>query len=106
MNMLKAIRCIALVLVCALVCGMIPAACAEVVTLGIVFSGRRTTESGAQETVRLDGRFRVMQNGEEIGTINAGKDTLTLNSTERIRIEPLPESIAPEWDLSTAAREV
>ena len=106
MNMLKAIRCIALVLVCALVCGMIPAACAEVVTLGIVFSGRRTTESGAQETVRLDGRFRVMQNGEEIGVIQAGKETLTLNSTERIRIDPMPESIAPEWDLSTAVRDV
>ena len=27
---------------------------------------------------------------------------MTLNSRERIRIEPVPQSFAPEWDLSTA----
>ncbi len=106
MNMKKAGRFIALFLTIVLLCGTVQTACADVVTLGIYFCGRKTMEDGSQQIVRLEGRFRVTQNGEEIGTINAGKDTLTLNSTERIRIEPLPESIAPEWDLSTAAREV
>ena len=106
MNMKKAGRFIALLLAFALVCGTVQTACADVVTLGIYFCGRKTAEDGSQRTVRLEGRFRVTQNGEEIGTISAGKDTLTLNSTERIRIEPMPESIAPEWDLSTATQEV
>ena len=102
--MTKSSRCIALILVLALLCGMIQTACADVVTLGIYFCGRRTTEDGSQQTVRLEGRFRVTQNGEEVGIITAGDNTLTLNSTERIRIEPLPDSIAPEWELSTAVK--
>ena len=106
MKMKKAGRFIALFLTLALLCGTVQTACADVVTLGIYFCGRKTAEDGSQQIVRLEGRFRVTQNGEEIGTINAGKDTLTLNSTERIRIEPLPESISPEWDLSTATQEV
>ena len=104
--MTKASRCIALFLMLALLCGLAAAAHADVVTLGIYFTGRRTTEDGTERIVRLEGRFRVTQNDEEIGVIQAGKTVLTLNGTERIRIEPLPESIAPEWDLSTAFREV
>ena len=106
MNMIKASRCIALILVLALLCGMIQTASADVVSLGIYFCGRKTAEDGTEQIIRLEGRFRVTQNGEEVGIIEAGKDILTLDSTERIRIEPMPESIAPEWDLSTVAREV
>ncbi len=106
MNMVKTGRCIALILVIALLCGMIQTAGADVVSLGIYFCGRRTAADGSQQIIRLEGRFRVTQNGEEAGIITAGKDILTLGSTERIRIEPLPESISPEWDLSTVAREV
>ncbi|MBR2660964.1 MAG: hypothetical protein IKE15_06125 [Clostridia bacterium] len=104
--MAKTFRCIALILVTALLCGMIQAAGADVVSLGIYFCGRRTAADGSQQIVKLEGRFRVTQNGEEAGIISAGENTLTLGSTERIRIEPIPESIAPEWDLSTVAREV
>jgi hypothetical protein len=84
--MLKSNRCIALLLVLVLMCGMIPAAQADVVTLGIYFCGRKVSADGTENIVRLDGTFRVMQNGEEIGTIEAGKETLTLPDTERIRI--------------------
>ena len=104
--MIKANRCIALFLVLALLCGLMTAACADVVTLGIYFCGRRIAEDGSEKIVRLDDRFRVTQNGEEAGIIEAGKNTLTLNSTERIRIEPMAESIVPGWDLSTATRNV
>ena len=106
LNMIMKNRCIALLLVLALLCGMIMTAQAEVVTLGIYFCGRRIAEDGSETIVRLEGRFRVTQNGEEAGVIDAGKNTLTLAGTERIRIEPMAESIAPEWDLSGAAREV
>ena len=106
MNMTKANRCIALFLTLALLCGMITTACADVVTLGIYFCGRRTAADGSEKIIRLEGCFRVTQNGEEVGTIEAGKGTLTLNGTERIRIEPLPETIVPGWDLSSATREV
>ena len=106
LKMLKSNRCFALLLVLALLCGMIPAAQADVVTLGIYFCGRKTTTDGTEKIVRLEGTFRVLQNGVEIGTIEAGKETLTLPDTERIRIVPLAETIDPEWDLSNAACEV
>ena len=106
MNMIKASRRIALFLVLILLCGMASTAGADVASLGIYLCGRRTAEDGTQQIVKLEGQFRVTQNGEEIGIITAGQNTLTLNSTERIRIEPLPESIAPEWELSTAVQEV
>lgn len=106
LKMLKSNRCFAFLLVLALLCGMIPAAQAEVVTLGIYFCGRRTAADGTENIVRLEGTFRVLQNGEEAGTIEAGKETLTLTDTERIRIVPLAETIDPEWDLSNAACDV
>ena len=70
--MKKAGRFIALFLTIVLLCGTVQTACADVVTLGIYFCGRKTMEDGSQQIVRLEGRFRVTQNGEEIGTINAG----------------------------------
>ena len=104
--MIKIIRCISLLLVLALFCGMVTTVHAEVVTISIYFCGRKTADDGTETIVRLDGRFRVTQNGSEAGIIEAGKTTLTLPGTERIRIEPLPESIVPGWDLSTAARDI
>ena len=104
--MTKVNRCIGLILVLALLCGLITAASADVVTLGIYFCGRRTAEDGSETIVRLEGRFRVTQNGETVGIIDAGKNTLTLNGTERIRIEPMTETIVPGWDLRSAVREV
>lgn len=106
MKMTKSGRCILLFLVLALLCGLIQTADADVASLGIYFCGKKTAEDGTQQIVKLEGRFRVTQNGEEVGVIQAGKDILTLNGTERIRIEPMPESVQPEWDLSTVAREV
>ena len=106
MKMIKANRCMALVLILALLCGMVTTACADVVTIGINFCGRRIAEDGSEAYVRLEGRFRVLQNGEEAGIIEAGKNTLTLNSADRIRIEPMAETIPPEWDVNTATADV
>ena len=106
MKMNQGKRLIACLLTMMLICGLITVSSAEVATLGIYFCGVRTAEDGTQVTVRLDGQFRVLHNGTEAGVITAGKTTVTLPDTERIRIMPLPETISPEWDLSTAYCEV
>ena len=93
-------------LILVLLCGLAAAARADVATLGIYFCGKRVAEDGTETIVRLDGKFSVTQNGEEIGTIQAGKETITLPGTERIRIAPLPETVSPEWDLTKAYCEV
>ena len=95
-------RLFACALVMILVCGVITFSSAEPATLGVYFCGIRTAEDGTKVTVRLDGKFRVLQNGREAGIIDAGKTTVTLPETERVRLVPLPESVSAEWDLSTA----
>ena len=97
----KAARFLALVL-CILLLGGMTEAHAEMVTVGITLTGLIPDGNGSFRSVTPEGEFRVFQNGEEAGVIAAGRDTLTLNSRERIRIEPVPQSFAPEWDLSTA----
>jgi len=99
-------RLIACVLVIILICGIMTVSSAEPATLGVYLSGVRTAKDGTKTTVRLDGKFRVLQNGREAGIIDAGKTTVTLPEAERVRIIPLPESISAEWDLSTAYCEV
>ena len=100
--MIKAKRFLALALCFLLAGGLIPAARAEMVTVGIALTGLIPGGDGTVQSVTPEGEFRFFQNGEEVGTIAAGLQTITLNSRERIRIEPLPQSFAPEWDLSSA----
>ena len=67
--MIKASRCIALILILAILCGILQTAGADVATLGIYFCGKKTAEDGTERIIKLEGRFRVTQNGEEIGII-------------------------------------
>lgn len=97
----KAMRFLTLLL-CVLLAGGLTAAHAELVTVGILLTGTIPEADGSVRTVTPEGRFRIYQNGEEAGVIAAGRETLTLNSLERIRIEPLPQSFAPEWDMRPA----
>ena len=99
--MSKARRFLILIL-CVALLGIWTGADADMVTVGILLTGVVPAEDGSTQTVALDGDFRVYQNGQETGTIAAGRETLTLNSMDRIRIEPVPQSFAPGWDLSTA----
>ena len=101
--MRKTARAAALLLALALAFGMLPFAGAEAVTLKIILAGEKETPEGTQ-TVPLEGSFRVWQNGREQGTIRAGQDTMLLDSGERVRVEPLPETISPGWDLTGATR--
>ena len=98
----KAKRLISLVLCILITLGGWTVSRADLVTVGILLTGITTGEDGSARTEVIDGDFRVYQNGREVGTIAAGRQTLTLNSMERIRIEPVPQSFAPGWDLSTA----
>lgn len=105
--MKKRIKWIAALLSAVLVfCAAERPAAAEAATLGVWVTGVRTLEDGSTVTETLEGSFRVLQNGEEIGTVKAGKTTVTLTDTERIRIVPLAQTFSPEWDLSTAYLEV
>ena len=101
--MKKTARAAALVLSLMLLFGMLSFAGADAVTLTIRLAGEKETTDGT-ETVPLEGTFRVWQNGREIGTIRAGQDAILLDSGERVRIEPLAETISPGWDLTGAAR--
>ena len=98
--MKKALRFISLVL-CVLLLSGLTAAQAELITLGISLTGV-VSEGGTVRTVTPEGKFRVYQNGREIGEIAAGRETVTVNNTDTIRIEPLPQTFDPAWDLSTA----
>ena len=92
-----------LLILCAAVLGLWTTAHADMVTVGIYLTGMVPAEDGSWRSVTADGNFRIYQNGQEIGTIAAGRETLTLSSMDRIRIEPVPQSFAPGWDLSTAS---
>ena len=83
-------RLIACLLVLILACGMITVSQADVATLGVYLSGVRTAKDGTKVTEKLSGQFRVLQNGQEVGIIVAGKTTVTLPETERVRIIPMP----------------
>lgn len=104
MKKLKSIP--AMILALILLAGICPAAQAEVMTLGVYFCGQVTQADGTTQTVRLEGTFRVMQNGLEIGRIAAGGETLLVTGTDAVTVEPLPETIDPAWDLSGAACEI
>ena len=99
--MKKALRFLSLVL-CVLLLFGLTAAQAELITLGISLTGVISEGDGSVRTVTPEGSFRVYQNGREIGEIAAGRETLTVNNTDRIRIEPMPQTFDPAWDLSTA----
>ena len=99
----KAARILSLVLcMCILLLGGLAPARAEVITVGIILTGMVPEEDGSFRSVTAEGDFRVFQSGREIGRISAGRTTLPVNNADRIRIEPVPQSFSPEWDLSTA----
>ena len=100
--MKKTVRLLSLLLILLLALGGWTAAHADVVSVGVYLTGMLPAEDGTQTAVKLEGRFRIYQDGVEIGTVKAGVETLTLDSTDRIRIEPMPETIRAGWDLSTA----
>ena len=100
--MKRTVRLLSLLLILTLALGGWTAARADVVSVGVYLTGMIPAEDGTQTAVKLEGRFRIYQDGVEIGTVKAGGETLTLDSTDRIRIEPMPETIRAGWDLSTA----
>ena len=80
----------------------LPASRSEVVTAGILLTGMVPEADGSWRETSPEGTFRVFSNGREIGRIEAGRTMLALDNTDRIRLEPVADTFAPEWDLSTA----
>ncbi|MBR6165791.1 MAG: hypothetical protein IKQ45_07705 [Clostridia bacterium] len=101
--MSKAVRFLSLML-CALLAVAVwtSGARAEVTALRVVLSGRVTAGDGSVQEIPLEGSFRVLQNGQEAGTVTAGGSALLLPDYERIRLEPLAETFAPGWNLREA----
>lgn len=85
-----------------LVCFCFCSAGAEVASLSVYLTGIKTAGDGSPVTVPLTGSFRVLQNGEEIGTIDAGTDSILLTDPARIRLVPVPQTFSTEWDLTAA----
>ena len=100
--MKKATRFLSILLCALLLAGTVHTALAEAVTLNIYVSGETDT---AGEYVKLDGKFRVWQNGEEIGEIEAG-GSITLPEGARIQIEPISGFFEPGWDLNDAYMDI
>ena len=104
--MRRTLRALLLALCLTVCCLSLNGARAEVVSLGVTLTGLQTDESGAESILPLSGRFRVLQNGVEAGTLTANGGVLTLTSLERIRLEPMVETLPAGWDWSGAAVEV
>ena len=103
--MKKATRILSLLVCFLMLAGLLGTARAEAVTLTVVLNGEATAEDGSLRTVRLSGQFRIWQNGTEAGVISAG-ESITLPGPENVRLEPLPETIQPGWDLTNAYQTV
>lgn len=100
--MKKATRFLSILLCALLLAGTVHSVLAEAVTLNICVYGETETDS---EYVKLDGRFRIWQNGEEIGEIQAN-GAITLPEGARIQIEPVTGFFEPGWDLDDAYRDI
>ncbi|MBR3099985.1 MAG: carboxypeptidase regulatory-like domain-containing protein [Clostridia bacterium] len=96
-------------LIAAVLAVMMLACCparADVMTVGIWFCGTEELQDGTLRTEKLTGDFTVTVNGEEIGRIRAGEETLTVNGPGRVTVRVCPETAPEGWDLSHAAATV
>ena len=77
----------ALLLSLILLCGLFaPAFGGELTTLGVYFCGLKDRGDGTQERVKLEGKFRIIQNGEEIMNIQAGEESALLSSPDTVEL--------------------
>ncbi|MBE5789550.1 MAG: hypothetical protein E7325_07870 [Clostridiales bacterium] len=99
----RRVRFLSLLLALALLlpAGVLFPAAAETVSLRVTLAGIRT-QDGLQVRVPLTGSFRLWQNGREAGSLQAGGSPALLSGTDPIRLEPMPETFTPGWDLTPA----
>ena len=98
----KLIRGMGILLAVLILTGLGNGARADVATIGVSFTGRTELEDGTWSEKELEGSFRLIQNGEIVADLRAWQDTVTVTGTERLRLEPLMETMPLGWDLSTA----
>lgn len=97
--MMKRLRILCLILCIMFLAGMIPVAAAEMSTLGVYFCGLQERADGTMEPVQLTGRFFVLQNGEELGLIQAGEESVLLTGTAPVTVKPVMSSMPKGWDI-------
>lgn len=91
---------IILLLSVTMLCGMLEVAQGgEVSTLGVYFCGLVQREDGTNERIRLEGKFSIIQNGEEIGTIQAGEESVLLVSSETVTVLPILQTMPSGWKI-------
>lgn len=96
--MMKRYRVLALLLSMIMLCGLFaPAYGGELATLGVYFFGLQDREDGTQERVKLEGKFRIIQNGEEIMNIQAGEESALLTSSDPVTVIPVMSSMPKGW---------
>lgn len=85
---------LALWLCAAVALGMTPSALAEDTTLSVTMAGLTAIPGGAWKSVALEGRFTVMQNGKEIGALEAdGSAVLPLSGSGNVTLVPVADSM-------------
>ncbi len=91
---------IAILLSIILICSMLEVVFAgELTTLGVYFFGLVQKEDGSSERVKLEGKFRIVQNGTEIGTVQAGEESVLLTSAGTVTIQPILQTMPSGWQI-------
>ena len=98
----KLIRGMGILLAVLILTGLGNGARADVATIGVSFTGRTELEDGTWSEKELEGSFRGIHTGEIGADLRAWQYTVTVTGTERLRLEPLMETMPLGWDLSTA----
>lgn len=93
-------RFVSLLLSVILLCGLLEVARGgELTTLGVYFCGLVQREDGTSERVKLEGKFRIIQNGIEIGTVQAGEESVLLTSADPVSIQPILRTMPAGWNI-------
>ena len=71
----------------------------ELTTLGVYFCGLVQRADGTNERVKLEGKFSILQNGEEIGTVQAGEESVILTSADPVSIRPILRTMPNGWKI-------
>ena len=91
---------ISLLLSFSILCGMPEVAHGgELTTLGVYFCGLVQRDDGSNERVKLEGKFRIIQNGEEIGNVQAGEESVLLTSQDPVTIQPILRTMPSGWKI-------
>lgn len=97
--MKKALQSILFALLTLTVAGALCVALAEPATVSVLFRGVTDMEDGTSSVTELEGSFRILADGIEVGTVASGEGILALDRTDHIRVEPMAETMPVGWQI-------